>query len=125
MKLYLLGTLNLTKIRFQLSIKNYKIFIIYKTKLLLLMYSLMLLLRIVFFNINKLRRATAIFVNYRAFGHSISDTNAFLSSFGDKALCISIGKPNERIKYQGELYKPDNLLIFILKGSRVFGRINL
>ena len=126
MKLYLLGTLNLTKIRFQLSIKNYKTFIIYKTKLLLLlMYSLMLLLRIVFFNINKLRRATAIFVNYRAFGHSISDTNAFLSSFGDKALCISIGKPNERNKYQGELYKPDNLLIFILKGSSVFGRINM
>jgi hypothetical protein len=85
----------------------------------------MVLFSIAFFNINKLRRATAIFVNYRAFGHSISDTNAFLNSFGDNALCISIGKPNERNKYQGELYKPDNLLIFILKGSSVFGRVNM
>lgn len=116
--------MNLTKLK--LFLKNSEYFIIYKTRLMLLtIYSLILLFKIVFFHMNKLRRTSAIFINYRAFGHSIIDTNAFLSSFGEKALCISIGKENERNKFTKELYKPSNLLLFILKGDGLFGRINM
>jgi hypothetical protein len=116
----------LGKLVFKSGLKNYNALIIYKTKLLLLIaYSVLLLFTILFFNFNKLRQATAIFINYRSFGHSISDTNAFLSSFGNKALCISIGKPSERNEYHGKLYKSDDLLTFILKGGDFFGRINM
>jgi hypothetical protein len=82
-------------------------------------------LLIISINGRKLRRASALFVNYRSFGHSISDTNAFLVTFGDKALCISIGKIGERNKYLSKVFNSNNLLNITLRGGIFFGRLNM
>lgn len=70
-------------------------------------------------------KARTIFINYRSFGHSISDTNAFLSSFREMPLCISIGAKFERNKFFNKFYNRGNLIIITLLFVRFFGRINV
>ena len=73
----------------------------------------------------KIRKSKYIFVNFRAFGHSISDTNAFLSTFPHKGFCISIGNRYERNPSMPSVYSSNNLIQFILPKPKWAGRTNL
>lgn len=88
-------------------------------------YSFIIITLIISTKGRKLRKASAIFVNYRSFGHSISDTNAFLVTYGDKALCISLGKISERNRYLSKFINYNNLLDITLRGDFLFGRLNM
>lgn len=57
-----------------------------------------------------------IFVNYKSFGHSLIDTDAFLR-YSEKSLCISIGRPQARNKFIGELLGERQYILILLPKS--------
>jgi hypothetical protein len=73
----------------------------------------------------RIRKFQHIFVNFRAFGHSISDTNAFLSTFPNNGLCISIGNSFERNPFMPSLYGGNNLIQLIFPKPKWIGKTNL
>jgi hypothetical protein len=72
-----------------------------------------------------MRKYEEIFVNYRAFGHSINDTNAFLISKEKLRLCISVGNARERNPYFRSIIPEGRLIQIILPKPRIIGRQNL
>jgi len=74
----------------------------------------MYLIFIVISNYRVFKKCEVLFINYYAFGHSVTDTSAFFSLFPDKGICISIGSNQNRNKYFKDLYKPCNLVFFWL-----------
>ena len=91
------------------------------TKFLALFMSLVILGR----SFPRVMRYQHVFINFRAFGHSISDTNAFLSTYPENGLCISIGNSFERNPYLPSFYPRKNLIQVTLPKFRITGRINL
>lgn len=57
-----------------------------------------------------------IFVNYKSFGHSLIDTDAFLR-YSENSLCISIGRPQARNRFVGELLGKRQYLLVLLPKS--------
>lgn len=91
------------------------------TRLLATLISAFTLLRY----FRKIRQYEEIFVNYRSFGHSISDTNAFLTSKEKSRLCFSIGDIRERNPYFDLILPGERLIQIILPKPRIIGRQNL
>ena len=90
-------------------------------RLLMLIFTLFFLGK----TIHRIRKSQHVFVNYRAFGHSIADTNAFLATFPKNGLCISIGHTFERNPFMPLIYEDNNLIQLILPKPKWVGRINL
>jgi hypothetical protein len=91
------------------------------TRILANLISVQILLRC----FKRIRKYEEIFINYRAFGHSISDTNAFLVSGEKSRLCISLGNISERNPYFNVVTPGNNLIQVILPKPKIIGRQNL
>jgi hypothetical protein len=91
------------------------------SKFLAILISIVILAR----SFPRIIRNQHVFINFRAFGHSISDTNAFLSTYAVNGLCISIGNNLERNPFLSCFYPKQNLIQVTLPKLRITGRINL
>ena len=91
------------------------------TRILANFISIQILLRY----FKRIRKYEEIFINYRAFGHSICDTNAFLASGEKSRLCISLGNSRERNPYFNVITPGNNLIQVILPKPKIIGRQSL
>lgn len=76
------------------------------------------LFTLVILNLRKFKKATSIFINSYAFGHSVTETSIFFDQHGVESICISIGSKDHRNKYLRFLYIPYTLLNFWLPRIR-------
>jgi hypothetical protein len=81
--------------------------------------------KILILNFTKILKFEEIFINYRAFGHSISDTNAFLTFKEKNRLCISIGDITERNPHFESTVPRERLIQVILPKPQIIGKQNL
>jgi len=98
----------------QLNIRMLKITINNLLRLIISAYMILIIIRY----ISRFKKASNVFINSYAFGHSIIETSAFFSSYGKKGICISVGHKKNRNKYFKDLYKPNLLIHFWLPNIR-------
>ncbi len=81
--------------------------------------------KILILNFTRIRKSEEVFINYRAFGHSISDTNAFLTFKEKNRLCISVGDITERNPYFESILPRERLIQVILPKPQIIGKRSL
>ena len=81
--------------------------------------------KILILNFTRIRKSEEVFINYRAFGHSISDTNAFLTFKEKNRLCISVGDITERNPYFASIVPRERLIQIILPKPQIIGKQSL
>jgi hypothetical protein len=65
-------------------------------------------------NFGTFRKITKIFVNFYAFGHSVTDTCIFFTAYGSGSVCISVGNKNERNWQLKQILKINKIIHFRL-----------